>query len=367
MRACGVNAVISRATSVAIERTQDNRFIEVARSVPAPEPGELLLGIETAGVCGTDIQIVKGMRSEVATVLGHEACCTVLAVGERWASQFADGDRVAINPTSATDPNFLLGHSVDGVWSSHLLVTEHAVELGQVVPLPESLDPVLAVLVEPLACAIYSWSMLQQARPERVLVLGDGTVGRLVSWLATGCLGPGSVMLAGRTDMEDDRARARVLHGMRGRTGVVIATPRDSTAACVTVALENAGAGSVIDVIGGLDAGSDPTLQRVIDVRAQNVCGFPREPKMLTLDMGAPEALRRLRVTGHRGVSTEHLRAAADLLLRNGADLGRLITHLATPAEAIDALNDISDGGVRSMAGRRILKLVIDFRGATTA
>lgn len=362
-----MKAVIPRAASVTIERTPGNKFIEVVGPIPVPASGELLLGIETAGLCGTDIQIVRGMRSEAATVLGHEACCTVIGVGRRWADRYAEGDRVAINPTSSTDPGFLLGHSIDGVWSSHLLVTEHAVELGQVVPLPDQLDPVLAVLVEPLACAIYSWSILQRARADRVVVLGDGTVGHLVAWLATRDLDPSAVILAGRGDMDDERARARVLRGMRGRTGVVIATPRDSTAQCVSVTLENVGAGSVIDIIGGLDPGADPVLQRAAQVRAQNVCGRPLSPKMLTLGLGAPEAPRQVWVTGHRGVSPEHFCDAAGLLLTHSDELRDLITHVATPAEAIGALNDIASGGARELAGRRILKLAIDFREAITA
>ncbi|MGH3689476.1 MAG: alcohol dehydrogenase catalytic domain-containing protein [Microbacterium sp.] len=358
---------MSPAAALSIERTPGNQFIEVVRPVPALAPGELLLGIETAGVCGTDIQIVKGMRSEAATVLGHEACCTVLGVGQRWAGRYAEGDRVAVNPTSSTDSGFLLGHSVDGVWSSHLLVTEHAVELGQVMPLPENLDPVLAVLVEPLACAIYSWSILRDAQVERVVVLGDGVVGRLVAWLDSLHLDSSAVVLAGRLDIEDERARAHVLRGMRGRTGVVIATPRDSTATCVSIALENAGDGSVIDIIGGIDPGPDPILQCAARVRAQNVCGRPSKPNMFNLEVGVPDAPRRVQITGHRGVSHEHFRDAAELLLARGDEVKDLITHVATPTEAVGALNGMAAGGARVLAGRRILKLVIDFRDGTTA
>jgi threonine dehydrogenase-like Zn-dependent dehydrogenase len=361
-----VTAATTSAASVVIERTPRNAFSEVVRPLRRLASDELLLGIEAAGLCGTDIQVVRGMRSETAAVLGHEASCTVLGVGERWAGRYAVGDRVAVNPTARKDPGFLLGHSVDGVLASHLFVSGPAVELGQVVPLPGDLDPVLGVLAEPLACALYSWSIVGAVRPERLVVLGDGTVGHLVAWLAARDLGPDAVVIAGRADMADERDRVHVLRAMRGRSGVVIATPRDSTPRCVRAALENVGAGSVIDVIGGLDPGADPVLQRIVDVRAQNVGGHPHDPRVVDLDGGTPGAPRRVRVTGHRGVSADHLTRASELLLAHGDDLRTLITHEVTPAQAVAVLNDLATTGTRDLAGRRIIKLVIDFRAGAT-
>ena len=347
---------------VAIERTYDNAFSIVAREVGSPADGELLLGVETAGLCGTDIQIVKGMRSEVATVLGHEACCTVLGVGRRWVGRYAVGDRVAINPTSYSDPKFLLGHSVDGMWASHFMVSEHAVELGQVVPLHSSLSPVIAVLVEPLACAIYSWSILRTSHPERVVILGDGVVGRLVAWLATRDLGSSAVLLAGRGDLRDEGRLARVLRGMQGRSAIAIATPRDSTAECVNLTLEHAGPESMIDIIGGIEPGLNGTLQQASLVRGKNVCGQPHDPNVLSLELGEQGSYRQLYVTGHRGVSPDHLHQAVEILLRNGGKFEGLITHIVSPEKAVDALKQIVSTGVRQLDGLRILKLVIDFR-----
>lgn len=354
------------AASLVIARTPRNAFAQVVRAVPPLAPDDLLLAVETAGLCGTDIQVVRGMRSETATVLGHEASCTVLGVGQRWVGRYAVGDRVMVNPTARADPGFLLGHSVDGVMASRLLVSGRAVELGQVVPLPGGLDPVLGVLVEPLACALYSWSIVGPGRPERLVVIGDGTVGRLVAWLASRELGRDAVVIARRADMEDHSARVRVLGSMDGRSGVVVATPRDSTAGCLLAALQHTGDGSIVDVVGGLDPGSDPVLRRIVDVRAQNVCGHPRVPRVLDLELGPPEPSRRIQVTGHRGVSPEHVALAAELLLTHGEDLRTLITHEVTPAEAVAVLNDLATTGNRELAGRRILKLVIDFRAGAT-
>lgn len=357
----------TRAAAWVIERTPQNVFSQVTRPVPRLAHDELLLGVETAGLCGTDIQVVRGMRTEAASVLGHEAVCTVLEVGARWHDRFAVGDRVTVNPTARTDPGFLLGHAIDGVWASRLVVSGPVIELGQVVPLPGDLDPIVGVLVEPLACALYSWSILAAARPARLVVLGDGSVGRLVAWLAARDLGTDHVLIAGRAEMEDPNERLRVMGVMNTCCGVVVATPRDSTAGCVLAAMENARDGSVIDVVGGLEPGADPVLQRVAEVRAQNVCGDPQDPRMLDLELGDPATPRRVRVTGHRGVAPGHLSRAAALLRAHGEELRTVITHEVTPPQAVAVLNDLATTGTRDLAGRRILKLVVDFRtGATT-
>ncbi len=210
---------------------------------------------------------------------------------------------------------------------------------------------------------LYSWSIIERAGPQRLVVLGDGTVGRLTRWLAARTLGLDAVLLAGRADMDCPGGKDAVLENMRGRCGIVIATPRDSTARCVVTAARNAGDGSVIDVIGGLDPGQDPLLQRVVQVRSENVCGRPPSPSTLHLDLGVAGAPRRVGITGHRGVSPDHLRAAADLLVEHGHELRTLITHVVTPTRAVDVLNDLASTGTRDLEGRRIVKLAIDFTG----
>ncbi len=61
-----------------------------------PREGELLLRIDAAGVCHSDLSVVNGDRVRpVPMALGHEAVATVLATGSA-ASEFAAGDRVVL-------------------------------------------------------------------------------------------------------------------------------------------------------------------------------------------------------------------------------------------------------------------------------
>lgn len=60
-----------------------------------PQSGELLVRIEAAGLCHSDLSVVNGDRARpVPMALGHEACATVVEVGA--GARFAVGDRVVL-------------------------------------------------------------------------------------------------------------------------------------------------------------------------------------------------------------------------------------------------------------------------------
>lgn len=68
----------------------------VARQVPTPGRGELLIEVAACGVCRTDLHIVDGeIESRLPIVPGHEIVGIVVAAGEGVAD-VAIGDRVGV-------------------------------------------------------------------------------------------------------------------------------------------------------------------------------------------------------------------------------------------------------------------------------
>ena len=62
-----------------------------------PGPGELLVRIDAAGLCHSDLSVINGDRPRpLPLALGHEAAATVLATGEADDTRFAAGDRVVL-------------------------------------------------------------------------------------------------------------------------------------------------------------------------------------------------------------------------------------------------------------------------------
>lgn len=75
----------------------DSRPLRLASlDLADPGPHELLVRIEAAGLCHSDLSVVNGDRPRpVPMALGHEACATVVATGSA-DSRFAAGDRVVL-------------------------------------------------------------------------------------------------------------------------------------------------------------------------------------------------------------------------------------------------------------------------------
>jgi alcohol dehydrogenase len=62
-----------------------------------PRPGELLVRIDAAGLCHSDLSVINGDRPRpMPMALGHEAAATVLATGDANDAQFAVGDQVVL-------------------------------------------------------------------------------------------------------------------------------------------------------------------------------------------------------------------------------------------------------------------------------
>lgn len=76
----------------------DNQPLEVKTlDLADPRPGEVLVRIDAAGLCHSDLSVINGDRPRpMPMALGHEAAATVLALGEAGDGSLAAGDRVVL-------------------------------------------------------------------------------------------------------------------------------------------------------------------------------------------------------------------------------------------------------------------------------
>lgn len=78
-----------------------------------PRPGELLVRIDAAGLCHSDLSVIDGNRVRpMPMALGHEAAGTVIKTGDAQDSMFAPGDKVVLVflPACGECPQCLSGH-----------------------------------------------------------------------------------------------------------------------------------------------------------------------------------------------------------------------------------------------------------------
>ncbi len=166
----------------------------------APEPGEVVLDVAAAGICGTDLHIWLGEYDSVPPVtMGHEVCGTVAEVGEGVDPGWI-GARVAVETFFSTcgvcpycragrlsvcEQRRSIGTHVDGGFAPRLVLP--ARNLHRV---PDGLPDAAAALTEPLACVCNSLLDPAAVRPgDDVLVIGPGAIGLLAAQVARACGG----------------------------------------------------------------------------------------------------------------------------------------------------------------------------------
>ncbi|MEE6260232.1 ROK family protein [Plantactinospora sonchi] len=215
---------------------------------------QLLLRPRYAGLCGTDLQILRGDRGLEPGVLGHECVAEVVEVGSDVPDGPRPGDLVTLNPNHPTDDYLKLGHNIPGVFRDVVVVDRGTLGQGQLVGLPGDCGPEW-VLVEPLAAVLRAQqAMSGEWAGQDVLVVGGGVLALLHVALAR-VRGARTVTVAARTDR---RLRAALGRGLPAPDAVLPLDP--GLAAGVRAATAGRGAGLAVVAVAG-DAGPAATEQ----------------------------------------------------------------------------------------------------------
>lgn len=158
--------------------------------VPVPSAGEALVQVRTAGICATDIELLRGYVSGFRGIPGHEFVGVVTAhpdpgwVGRRVVGEINIACGACVMCRRGLRKHCLQrrvlglrGHN--GAFAEYL--TLPAENLYRV---PDDLPDEMAVFTEPLAAALQVLETGAIGPADRVLVLGDGKLGLLVAQVA---------------------------------------------------------------------------------------------------------------------------------------------------------------------------------------
>lgn len=166
----------------------ENRFSIDHAPDPAPGPGEVVVAVHTAGICGTDVHATQGLFPwKPPMVMGHEYTGFVAAVGPGVSRRLV-GRAVACEPTSGCGEcpecrERRVSHcprlTRAGGFAERAVLPARAVH-----PLPDGLDPATAALAEPAACCLAGLEMVRMPREATVLVIGGGIMGLLTLAIA---------------------------------------------------------------------------------------------------------------------------------------------------------------------------------------
>lgn len=175
---------------------------------PDPGPGEVLVAVEAALTCGTDLKLLRRghPRIPLPTPFGHEFSGIVAAVGPD-VRDWKEGDPVACVPTAPCGRCRLctrgrenlcpdaVGRMVFGAFAEFVLLPAHIVQANLFVR-PAAMSAVTAAALEPLACVVHGVDRAAVKPDDTVLLIGDGPIALLFVQLLR-LRGAGSVTVAG--------------------------------------------------------------------------------------------------------------------------------------------------------------------------
>ncbi len=184
-----------------------NQVVTERLAVPEIGPGEVLLRIDTCGICGTDLKKIHTGSHAAPRVFGHEMAGTVAAVGEA-VRGFVPGDRVMAfhhipcghcfycrKGTFAQCEQYKkvgttagLGAPAGGGFAEYIRVMDWIVGDGVVpaglVRVPEDIPFEQACFIEPVNTCFKAIRLLKLEPDDTVLVIGQGSIGILLAALA---------------------------------------------------------------------------------------------------------------------------------------------------------------------------------------
>lgn len=178
-------------TAVQINAPHSIQVIERPR--PSIETGMVRVGVESIGICGSDVAVLEGTHpfARYPVISGHEIGGHILEAPTD--SSLAVGQRVAVEPMVPCGncdtcrnghPNRCDFVQVMGVQLPGGMAEEVIVPLARIRSVPPTLDGEMAALVEPMAVAVHVCHRAGLQAGQSLAVVGSGKIGLLILGVA---------------------------------------------------------------------------------------------------------------------------------------------------------------------------------------
>lgn len=327
-------------------------------ATPEAAPGELVLRVRAATVCGTDLRILTGRKTKgvrFPSVIGHEFAGEIVQAGAG-VTQFKVGERVCMDPVipcracaycksgreNVCVNRQAMGYEFDGAFAEYIRIPAIALQAGNVFRMPEGMDFEAAALAEPLACCINGQRNAQVGLGDSVVILGAGPIGLMHAALARAA-GARQVLVsepaAARRQAAADRGVTHVFDPASGSLADFVQARTDGLGADVVIlaigvpqlaneALTLVRRGGRVNLFAGFSAGDTST----IDV---NLIHYGE-----------------IVVTGASALARRDYELALNMLASGQIDAGSLITHRYAVAESLQAFDEAGSGRALKVAIR---------------
>ena len=302
--------------------------------IPRIGPGEALLKVLSTGICGTDLRIYHGSHRlytpGVVRIPGHEVVGDIAALGEE-VQGLSVGQRVFVAPNMGCGhcrqcvsgnnnrcANYqAFGITIDGSFAQYMLIPAASILQGNIIPIPETVDPSAAALIEPFACVLRGQDKLNIQPEDLVLVIGAGPIGMMHTFLAQ-MRGARKVLVSELAPLRAAQAKAL------GAERVINPAEEDLTQAVLD---ESGGEGADVIIIA---APAHKAQESALDLaaiggRINFFGGLPKDRPTISFNSNHVH-YKELTVTGTTACSTNDCRRAAAIVGSGKLDLGRLVS-----------------------------------------
>jgi alcohol dehydrogenase len=207
-------------------RVKGKKLVETQNSLPRLPPGWALLRVRMAGICNTDLEILRGYHNFHGTP-GHEFMGEVrdvagvsAAVKKRWIGKRVTGEiniacrALGFRPVCRFCKRGLTRHcerrkvlgivAHDGAFAEYL-----ALPIDNLHAIPDSITDEVAVFVEPLAAACEILDQVDVKQFREIAVLGDGKLAQLIARVSRTAL-PRVVMYGKHSEKLTVARRSRI-------------------------------------------------------------------------------------------------------------------------------------------------------------
>jgi 2-desacetyl-2-hydroxyethyl bacteriochlorophyllide A dehydrogenase len=306
--------------AVVIERPGEVALREVAEPTPGPE--DVLVRSRAAGVCRTDLEVLKGELDRrwvrYPCIPGHEWSGEVAKVGER-VEGIAPGDRVVCEgiipcgrcrrclagETNLCENYDQLGFTRGGGYGEYVTCPARVVH-----KLPEHVSFDAGVLVEPASVVLRALERGRLAAGQTVGVIGVGSLGSLATVLAR-LAAPARIVAYGIRPEELELARRL------GADETVDVSSEEPELGELDLVLETAGAVPAVELATRLVREGG----RVV------LLGIAGEGKTLAPVPADRVALRDLELIGSVAYTSAVWTRVVSLLAERRVDLAPIVTH----------------------------------------
>jgi len=149
--------------------------------VPDPGPDQLLVRIDSVGMCFSDVKIIKQGRNHPKLYnrdlendpsrLGHEVALTIIKVGDHLSGKYTPGQRLAVQPDIYQNgKSTAYGYTIPGGLIQYHLIGPEVLETDEgacLLPVGSEMGYAESSLLEPWGCVVAAYTQRRRLEPKQ--------------------------------------------------------------------------------------------------------------------------------------------------------------------------------------------------------